>query len=102
MSYFKDYYSDDYSLCATNDTTESIIEQMIDEDFMKDFISHKNTNQINEEDVIVYFLSKETLTFNQNILLDRFCYEMCYCPEDEYAVEEMKREAEQKGMMHYE
>ncbi len=102
MSYFKDNYSDDYSLCATNDTTECIIEQLIDEDFMKDFISHKNTNQINEEDVIVYFLSKETLTFNQSILLDRFCYEMSYCPEDEYAVEEMKREAEQKGMMHYE
>jgi len=102
MSYLKDNYSDDYSLCATHDTTECIIEQLIDEDFMKDFISHKNTNQINEEDVIVYFLSKETLTFNQSILLDRFCYEMSYFPEDEYAVEEMKQEAEQKGMIHYE
>ena len=42
MSYLKDNYSDDYSLCATHDTTECIIEQLIDEDFMKDFISHKN------------------------------------------------------------
>lgn len=102
MSYFKDYYSDDYSLCATNDTTESIIEQLIDEDFMNYFLKHNNSNQISEEDVIVYFLSKETLTFKQDILLERFCHEMSCYPEDEYAVEEMRREAEQKGLMYYE
>ena len=60
------------SLVSVNDTTKSLIEEMIDMEFINDWKLNNSYNEIYETDVLEYYLSKDAITDEQFILLEQY------------------------------
>ena len=57
------------SLVSTNATAKTIVEDLIDNDFINFWKQNKAYNEIYEDDVIMYYLTKDHITDKQSKLL---------------------------------
>jgi hypothetical protein len=118
MSIVKDYFPPyEYSISASNEITESIIQQMIDENYLEkhfydtleefendggcmgDFFSRLCV--IKEPDVILYYLNKCKLTTEQQQLMSGYFREMSSLPETDMSLSILKEEAAARIANHF-